>query len=385
MILYSLILVLLIFGVFNYDVQKRNIGKSAYFFFIFLVMTLMSGLRYRVGGDSLTYETYFNAMPILSEYSTFLETNYLNFQPLYVLFVSVCKTIKDDYYVYQFIQVVLINSILFSFIKKRSSYPFTTLLLLYIFLIYFYFSYEIQREIFAIAIFLLNFRNFEKNRWIRYYVFCILSFLFHISAVLLFFLPLFKVFKFNKWSIGAIILISIPLSFMKPILYSFLSVFFFLESMELKGQRYLEMNFSVLGFIVYYFIRVILLLPFVFFILKVKDTRYSWLVNAMFVISVFSQILVGVERFMNYLILMYIMCFVDYIYVTFHSARLKMAKLFMMYGTFLHLFFILDYKLIPTKTNEEYHYYSVYFPYSSIFSKEKNEDREKYIEQLWGY
>src|SRR5690606_4114704 len=255
MLVYSIVLLLLMFGAFHYDYRKNVFLKKGYYVLVFLVMTAMTALRYRVGGDSLMYENYFSYLPDLTEYLYWLSRgDDLHYQPGYVLFTAICKTIDPDYYFYQAVHAVVVNTVFFWFIRKHTQYRFTVLFILYIFLFYFYLTFEIQREILAICCFLLAYTSFERNRWVTYYLFAAAAFFFHISAFILLLLPFFKFVRFTRTFVILAVVVGFPLIFLKSFLFSIFKIFFFTEGMQSKGDAYLEMEFSIAGLLIFYFV-----------------------------------------------------------------------------------------------------------------------------------
>jgi hypothetical protein len=62
-----------------------------------------------------------------------------------------------------------------------------------------YFSTEIMRESAAISIFLLNYENLRKRRWIRFYFFSLFSVAFHYSAAIIWLFPFIPLLKKINW------------------------------------------------------------------------------------------------------------------------------------------------------------------------------------------
>ncbi len=383
MIIYSIIAIILLFGVFHFDIRKNKVGLGVYYFITFVIMTLMTGLRYRVGGDALVYENYYSIYPDLKNFIRFLKFgNPLGYQPLWVLFVSICKTFDPDYYFYQFFHAIFVNSILFWFVRKQSKYPMSVMAVLYFLLFYFYFTFEIQREIMAICCFLLGYNSFMNKRWLPYYFFAILAFLFHISAVILFVLPFFRLIRFNYTFIIFFLLISLPLIFMNSLFLSILGPLLVTEQMSERAAVYSDVNFSLTGIFTFYFIRVVLFLPIIFYSSK-RKLEYSWLFSALLIISVLSQSLVGMERLLNYLFIPYIVLFVNFIYEDKIGLKLmSFKKRIIIFVCFLHLFFVLEYKIFIAKDLRK-GYYSVFFPYEDVFDKQRSIERETYLINLW--
>ncbi|SKB87488.1 EpsG family protein [Soonwooa buanensis] len=383
MVVYIVLFLLVGFGALHFDILKRKHFMNPYFIFVGVFCTLMVGLRYRVGGDALVYEDYYYLYPDISNYLYFIDHKvFLNYQPLWVLFVAICKTFNSDYYFYQFMYSVVFNMIWLWFIKKHSNNPFTVLFILVINLLYFYFGYEVQREMFAISCFLLGYDSFQKNKWIKYYIFAIIAFYFHISATILFIMPFFKLIKFTNKFIIISILVSIPLIVGKTLFYDLISALYVTESMQERGEVYSKVGFSVSGVLFFYFLRVIVFLPFLFYSVKIKKGNSNdWLLAAFLVLSLLSQVLVGFDRMLNYIYIPIIIYFVDLIYSEMkllYHVKANFIKLSFHVG----LFGILLVKLFISNYGN-YHYYSVFFPYGSIFEKEKNTERENYLIKLW--
>lgn len=385
MLVYSFILLLLLFGTFHFDVRKNVFLSKFYYVLTFVVMTLMVGLRYRLGGDSLQYEDYFGYLPVITDLPYYLKgNNSFNYQPLYLAFVGICKWFDDDYYFYQFVHAVIVNTIIFWFIHRYTKYRYTTLLVLYILLFYFYFTFEIQREILAICCFLLGYNSYLKKRWLVYYLFAATAFLFHISAFILFVLPLFRLIQFNRKFIYVALLIGLPLIFAKSFLFDLFKIFFVSEAMQSKGDAYAEMDFSIAGLLIFYFVRVIINLPFLVVASKTKSSL-DWLLSAYLVLSISSQVMVGFDRFLNYLYLPYILFIIDMMYSKFRHVKISgFKRKFALTAAFVNLFFVLGYKVVmdlPVTDRARYH--SIFFPYGSVFEHERHIERENFMRELW--
>ena len=389
MFVYTILLFLLLFGCFHFDYRKNTVLKSFYFFAIFIFCTLMTGLRYRVGGDALAYEDYFSSYPDLRSYMYFLnhDNEYFGYQPLYLLFVAACKSISPDYYFYQFLHSVVFNSVFFWFINRYSKYKFTTVLICYVFLLYFYLGYEIQREIFAICCFLIAYKYFLKNRWLPYYLMCIMAFTFHISAIFLFILPFFKLIKFTKRFLVISLIISVPLLFSKLLFIDLLKVILITDSMQKKGEAYSELDFSILGILFFYFIRVIVFIPFLFYYSKnrSKENNYDWMFASLLWMSILSQVMVGFDRVNNYIYLPFVIFIADLAYTNKNNFRFLFGKRLVILSAFLFIFSIIGVKLLVANIGNRYYYYSVYFPYESIFDKKITRERERYIKEMWNF
>ena len=385
MMIYFVILLFLLFGVFHYDYLKNSYGKNGYIILVFILLGLMSAFRYRVGGDSIVYEEVFPYMPTLGELKNYiLNENNRGFQPLWLFLNAIVRSLGGDVYDFQFLHAIIFNSCLYVFLKRYTKYQLSFLLIFYIFSLYFYYSFEIQRESLAIAIFLVNIKNLDKQNWKMYYFLATISFLFHVSAIVIFFFPLFRFIKINKKLIIILVIIGIPLTLLKDLFVNLFSSLIFLDSMKSRADIYSQGGFSFIGILSFYFVRVILPMPFIFILSKKVSVAKNGMLIIFVILSVFAQIIVGFERFLNYIYIWIIVQFINERYskkIIFFSV----VKQYAFKVSFcLMLFFIISYKYILVDKNGN-HYYSIFFPYENKFDKQVNAERENYILNLWNW
>lgn len=381
MLFYLTIILFLVVGVVLFDIKKQTENKSFFLLVCFLLLVTMSAIRYRVGGDSLSYEDYYDGMPNLNNYMDYLDYNPFSYQPLWLLFVAFCKSISSEFYVLQIVHALLVNVSLFFFIKKHTAYIFSTLLLLFFSLMYFYYSFEILRESLAISVFLFNVENLEKKRWTRYYLLVLVSFLFHISAIFLFFLPFLNKIELTKMKVCFLLFFAMVLFFLKGFIFSVITPFLILEAMKNKADTYSEMTFSLVGFLAFFSVRVLLLLPFLFYRISTKVKTFAWLDFSFLIISILAQYFVGFERLLNYFYIIYFMLFVNFIYEKEKNVFGNFIKKTIIGMSFLHIFFILDYKIFAENIGQ-YYYCSLFYPYENIFTQNQSKDREDYYYNL---
>lgn len=382
MLFYLIIILFLGVGVVTFDIKKQSENRDFFLLVCFFLLVIMSSIRYRVGGDSLSYEDNYDGMPELDSYIDYLDFNPLNYQPLWLLLVAACKSISNEYYFFQIIHALLFNISLFIFLKKHTTYIFSTLLLLFFSLMYFYYSFEIQRESLAIAVFLFNIENLEKKRWWRYYMLAIISFLFHISAIFLFILPFLKMIELTRKKVYLMLFFAVVLFFLKGIIFSIITPFLILEAMKNKADVYSEMTFSLAGFLAFFSVRVLLLLPFLLYRFSSKGNTFKWFDFTFLILSIMAQYFVGFERLLNYFYIIYFVLFVNFIYDKENFSYGKFVKKTVIAISFLHVFFIIDYKLFIKNTAGQ-HYYSLFYPYENIFLPMENKEREDYYYNIW--
>ena len=112
--IYLLVFILLLIPVVRYDWMAKTGGENVWYYLNLIVLILLVGLRYRVGGDTLVYMSMYNEWPAMDElkYFDFEEAIY---NPLWYIYTSVAKSISDEFWVLQIIQAVIVNSIFFHF------------------------------------------------------------------------------------------------------------------------------------------------------------------------------------------------------------------------------------------------------------------------------
>ena len=168
--IYILILFLLLFLSFKFDYlgQKRN--KELWFVLIGVLLVCLAGFRYRIGVDSIRYETKYGLVHILSNltYDDIFDSS-LKAEPLFVLLFSAAKTISDDFWVLQMLQSILVIAIFWRFIKKNTQYWFISAFL-FTLILYLHFTCEILRESCAVSMFLLGWEFYKEKKWIKYYI-----------------------------------------------------------------------------------------------------------------------------------------------------------------------------------------------------------------------
>lgn len=387
MLAYTFIFIFLLYCVYNFDIRNKTKGRFVSYVFSFFILVLMVSLRYRVGGDSQFYDDYYTEMPSLSNVKFFIQFENNGFQqPLWIIINAICKSISDSVILFQFFHAILFNVILFIFANRYSSKPFSVIFLFYVSLFYFYYSFEIQRETMAVAVFLLNVKNLEEKKWLKYYILVFVSFLFHISAFILIFLPFFYLVEFNKKMVLILLFASVLLSTFRTQLLNSFDVLLFLEVMKEKKDVYSD-SASVLnltGIIVYFVLRVFLFLPIAFKMSTQNDESYKfkWFYSSFFIISVFCQFFNGFERFLNYLFPIYFIICIQFIYFSYPKIKSMLVRHFLLVTLLFHIFFALEFKLFIVNAYGE-HYYSLFFPYESVFDPKINEERESFYESVF--
>lgn len=204
--IYLVILLLLVFCVWYYDVCGDNKYKEIVYWALFVIFFLLSGLRYKIGIDTIMY------MRTWDQYGDFLDFDWIHdierfqnssltverYRPAWILYCMLLRTFTHQFVIVQLVTSLLFNVALFRIIRKYSPYRFLTLLIFFISFKFLEFEFEIMRETVAVAFFLLISADaFIEKKWVRYYVGVTIAFLFHPSALMMFALPLVRNLKWS--------------------------------------------------------------------------------------------------------------------------------------------------------------------------------------------
>jgi len=214
MIEYFIAILIVLAGFILTDNNQNNGLKKLFIIVIWIYLTLLIGLRFMVGGDTLNYMGDYIWRDSLNEWEFNLSDAY---QPGYTLLCAIAKTISPDFFLFQLIHAAIVNTFLFVFINRYTRYFFAALLSVF-FTCYFYFSTEILREVIAVLLFVLNYRSFIEKRWLRYYLGILLCCCFHISAIFLVLLPLLRGIKINNKFFVIFFITLVSMFFLRPIL-----------------------------------------------------------------------------------------------------------------------------------------------------------------------
>ena len=385
---YILIYILLIGVTYFYDFRGKIKNKNSWFNFFLYFFIFMSGFRYYIGSDTFDYVIEYREYPTLDAFS-FYTFNSFKYQPGWILFMSLCKTFSKSFLLPQLIVAIFFNKTVFGLIKKYSEYPFITLLFYFTAQVFTSLNFEFMRETMAVSFFLYAFKYYSKNKWISYYMFVFIAFMFHVSVSLFFLFPLVKLIKLNKKRFLMILgmIFFIVVFFGKRFVSQILEFLIFEDSLSIKAHGYgnnaLEStkSFNYLLYIFSTYLFFPLLLIYVSIISNKNNIQFFNILLLYFTISIFSSLSADFIRFNHYLFVFLIIELASSFYYVFRKLKPK-------------VFFIILIPLLLNFTN--YHYlfankgsfavhnqvYKRYQPYNSIFDKGISDERKKVYRSL---
>ncbi len=324
-------------------------------YFLYIYLTLLVGLRFEIGGDTINYMGHYDWQDTLDSY----EFTFLNrFQPGYNLLCSITKTISPDFSLFQIVHSVIINTLIFIFIRRSTPYIFTTLFFMF-FAAYFYFTCEILRESLAVMAYVFVYPALVKKQWFIYLIGVAIALMFHLSAVIMLLFPFLTWIKFDKKYLLIFIVFLVAMYFLRNILSM-------MESVDVVGEKvasYKEEKHGMLADILACTRKG--LFPILFALLvKFGCKRRLLFENQVALLglfgsmSFFNPVIFG--RITNYLILFYILSFstemIDFVKSRkkslLHNAVALSISFVLLYGS--------GYAL--------YRIYQLYIPYESIIN-----------------
>ena len=374
--IYIIPLIMLVIGYLTYDrITKKNKSKALWFL-AYVTLVAIMGLRYKVGGDTYNYMTYFSWSPELQYWQPF---DLSGFEPGFSLFTSAIKTYFDDIYVYQTIISALMTFMLMYFINRNTSYRFLAMLLIFV-AMYLYFSTEVIRESLAVGGLLMAYPLLRDRRYIPYYAVCFFLLTLHSSASLCFLLPLFRNLKLNRRFFLYVFAFIVFGFIMAPLMERLGNYFIFQKLLRYNNQAYVGYAWCGLRFI--YFS----LLPF----LTLYWCKYRFHLKIKFENIICLQILFGIglwfipivfQRLINYTIIFYLVALADVIgtvtrdplyrkplTVAVRKRRGQLAKLLLVLTLMAHSSYYIH-----------LNFYEIYIPYHSFFDPKEEPMREKYV------
>ena len=190
--IYLIVLIILLIGVFKYERKNFKIGYKWYIL-EWLLLVLLAGLRYKIGGDTASYMGEFDHYPSLSELSSFNFTDAAR-QPLWYVFTAICKSISQDFVCVQIVHALIVNTVFFWFFKTHSERCFSCVL---IYGLFFFMNYntEVLRASLAVSVFLISYNYLVQKKWIKYFICCFIALGFHLQSILLFIFPVCHYFE----------------------------------------------------------------------------------------------------------------------------------------------------------------------------------------------
>ena len=371
--IYIVVLFILLYGSIHYNAKNKDIGNK-YLYFEYIVVVLVIGLRYKVGGDTLNYFYAFPDWPTLDKISQY-DFNTSKYSIGWIVFSALCKYIYDDFVCLQFVEAAIVNASFFYFFKKNTDRYFIAILLYGIMFLFTY-NTEIMRAAMSVSVFLFSFESYKRKKWITYYALGFVAFSFHSEAIVMFILPLcylLSKIKITIVNLAILLIVSVAtVSFFNaiPQLANLLSVSNQMSMMfELYSQETVSSNTN--GYIA----QILLLLPWLYMLwLSRNDNQVYWRgFIILYIFFTFQQLryMVFMNRACDMLYPFLIVAIVD------TMRRVSISK-----NTIIHICFKMALFIVVTTRVYNYmgnEHWKLFIPYSTILSPQENIAREKLL------
>lgn len=376
--IYLVLLIYIIVLSFRFDKDKqlyKHKSKRIHQIILYLSLSLVAGLSYRLGIDCIRYEMKFDMIEPINQFSTLqLLLSSYDLDPLWAVLNSVVKFFSEEFYVLHLVVALFINGVIFWFVNKHSKYFFITILLYCLFQ-YWNFNFEILREAVSVSFFLLGLDNIigGKKNYLRYYLLALPAVFFQTFGFVVLLLPIFKVLNVQKHLTSAI-WVTILLT---PVIFYFMNMItasgLLMEDASSKMESgYLDesSSFNIFGIIISI---ATLVAPSLYMVSKTKgevdeSLRSFAILYPLLIITTYGYYMM--YRMGNYVFIPFVICVGQYIH---NALKMKDVKVFLVFL----VFFVFS---IRNSFNETT--YRRYMPYSSVFDKKTDSRREQIFNDI---
>lgn len=370
---YLIILLALIVFSANYDFRGNLVcGANKPYMFMCICFILLAGLRFFVGSDTHNYVYDFSVMPDLSKLSEYhrLDSRY---QFGWDAYVCIIKSIFGNFVFVQLITAIIVNVIIFWFIKRNTTNVFIALLCYYI-LNYFEYNMEIMREAIAVALGLIAVMFYERNKKTHFILLIILAFEFHISAIILAITPFITKVKYSR----KLVLLTVLLSVFIPFLFTQIGglanlINLFTASDPDYLLHYLNQSMDGSRNLFYYIDLYVsyLVIPVLCLLTLKEKAKFTGMVIAFMVIRCMGMFTYAFYRFGNYFEPFYWLLLADAAY--YYWVKMRISKPILISMLIICILFIYQRAQLDNYPMYPGHkLYERYIPYEMVNSTDHN-------------
>lgn len=378
-----------------YDVGRYRKYWKLHFFVSLALMVLVSGLRYRIGSDTVVYMDDFKHYPDLFHltWDDFAEVRY---DPLWVLLNVCCKTFCGEFFLVQCVVSVIHISIWGKFVRKVCPTLSFSMVLFYYMFEYVRQNMELMREAVAFALFLLAILALNERKSWKVVLWVSLAFLFHKYSLIVFvlFYGFYKLFTLNKKYVFLVIAFFIIMPIVqRDWVYSLIGNLLSMDTIYTTevlhyaaSETYTLREYNWKGVVFGVFS---LMAIYIFMNLKCRREYASFLRldSKLFESTVyFSTILIGLKY--SFMIIFrlydYFQTFTSLLIIIFFMSvcgRFPARNRFLLYIVCLSIpvYFTIRRFQAPFELNPNAASYIRYYPYSSVLDPKQDRNRELLI------
>lgn len=409
--IYVLILFFFFIFTYRYDYCKRRKGRAFAYWGMFIVFVLLAGLRYRLGIDSVRYESSYEEFPTFFELSryNFSGTRY---EPGFVIVGSIMRTFSPDFTYFQLFEALIVNGTVWWFASKYAKNKFLFLALYYVFL-YFALNFQVMREALAVCIFLWSWPLIKSGKWLWYYCVAFINLFFHTSSIFMLILPLFfapgirTFFRFGNRTFIISLAIIVVLLILQKVFFQFFQLIAISDRIVDRARIYADdinggARLNFLGMFSVFFRNVLypmLALAFTYHNYKIMKRRERqriqrperWKYDVMVVVGIYvaaaSVVIFIFMRYLNYFGFFTMLAISNVVFDKYLTME-KKIKIRPVYW-YLALLPLFAYQIYtywsPVVPSGNIKVYNQFYPYSSRLDPVEDQQREKYYryERVW--
>ncbi len=388
--IYILLFLFLLIPVIRYDLFAKKGGEKLWYWTSVILLVLVAGLRYRVGGDTLVYMAEYSMYPKLDELA-FFDFETARYNPLWYIIASVARSIDDNFICFQILHALIVNISFFHFFRKYCPRYYFSAILVWFVGYWCYFSFEVLREVLCISLLLWCIDFLLEKKYLRYYIMCIVALFIHYSAAVMLFFPLLPlVFKRPNWKFQVLILGAVVLFTTVVNIPSLIVGMFSLdEQLEIVIENYFENDMKNIVGKLFEIFSYLPVLGVVWLRERNQlEDEYDFMpiVSLMVVFYGFSSYLGVAGRFLNYMAPFFVVMFVNTVYDILSEVNWRerhVTSIITLCAVTVLSFNYLRYYF--KDTSDVYpgtHAYCIFVPYHSVFNPQVDNTRESYVENL---
>lgn len=388
--IYLILLLVLVYGCYQYDYKQVNPNSRKYKrleYIAFLMLVLVPGLSYRIGVDTPSYMIDFENAPTIGNITwSYLTTE--GHEPIWALFMSICKSIWPEYAFMHTIQCLIFHSSLLFMIRKLTPRHFIVLLF-FLAVFWGHSSFEALRESIAMVFYFIAItKMLQKDSIKTFLLWSIPALLAHKFAfIIVVMTAAVYLYRRNRiLSIGIIAMVSGLLIYRMDELILLISSN---EDIQNRVVFYLESNTEgdiVMSFIGICNYMVQLLIPpsaLIYLDRKRKSipSNYKLILIIAIIVGGIASFLSDFRRIYYYVFPFVMICFTLY-YENQRASKNYGFDRIVHTGLAVVLTFIIFSgivsfcrpSIVETRSNIKYNVF--HFPYHSVFTEEKDPNRE---------
>lgn len=383
---YLIPVILAIVWSIEYDRQEEfDRYKSHRFWLLYIILSLITGLSYALGGDKQTYLTEFgdyssNIFNIFTEIE--LGFKQRGQMPGWVIVNCIAKSVFNSFYVVQIIEAFFINFAVFYTIKRYTQRTFFAVLVYCFSLTYFVFNLEVMREAFAIGFFLLGTDTYFQKKYAITVVLFFLACLFHVSAFVALLFPFMR-FRITLKRFPFVLLASLLFYVLSNFVFKVLVSALFGQESAIFSRVLLSMTYSTppIPYIIYTIIY--LVAPFWILHLALQKgadnpeliRRKEQFMTFYLCVAIVVPAILPLARFLNYPRIIFLCMTGDLLYTLFTEKRHFVTKILCILIAWGYPAFQYIAKNPYTGTS----FMDLFFPYTSIMDESYDRSYRVYL------